>query len=153
MVETLRLKLKEQKGFTLIELLAVIVILGIIAAIAIPAIGNVISKSKDHAKVAEALQILDAAKLAYNDLDPTAAAAAGVTTIPASPTTTTVTSVTWTQAGLGKYLSKVKDKAFTVTYTPATNVYTITGHDAADTITTESVEGTLTEDELAELAR
>ena len=34
--------LKNEKGFTLIELLAVIVILGIIAAIAIPSIGGII---------------------------------------------------------------------------------------------------------------
>lgn len=39
-------KEENQKGFTLIELLAVIVILGIIAVIAIPLIGNVINNSK-----------------------------------------------------------------------------------------------------------
>ena len=33
-------RLKDQKGMTLVELLAVIVILGIIAAIAIPSIGG-----------------------------------------------------------------------------------------------------------------
>ena len=40
---------KNQKGFTLVELLAVIVILGIIAAIAIPSIGGIIDKSKEDA--------------------------------------------------------------------------------------------------------
>jgi len=55
--------LKNQKGLTLIELLAVIVILGIIAAIAVPAIGNVINNSKEKATYAEAQQIIDAAKL------------------------------------------------------------------------------------------
>ena len=39
-------KEENQKGFTLIELLAVIVILGIIAVIAVPLIGNVIKNSK-----------------------------------------------------------------------------------------------------------
>ncbi|MDR7077917.1 type IV pilus assembly protein PilA [Neobacillus niacini] len=63
MVNKLGLKLKEQKGFTLIELLAVIVILGIIAAIAIPAIGNVISKSDAKAEAQSGLQIINAAKL------------------------------------------------------------------------------------------
>jgi type IV pilus assembly protein PilA len=56
-------KLKEQKGFTLIELLAVIVILGIIAAIAIPAITNVINKSELKSQAQEGVQIINAAKL------------------------------------------------------------------------------------------
>lgn len=40
---------KNEKGITLVELLAVIVILGIIAAIAVPAIGGMISKSRVNA--------------------------------------------------------------------------------------------------------
>lgn len=56
-------KEENQKGFTLIELLAVIVILGIIAVIAIPLIGNVISKAKEDSDVATARQIYDAARL------------------------------------------------------------------------------------------
>lgn len=135
MVETLRLKLKEQKGFTLIELLAVIVILGIIAAIAIPAINNVVSKSKDKAKVAEAIQIIDAAKLALAE------------------TGTTSYAVTATSNPLSNYISKLKDNTFTVSYTASTNTWIITGHEAADTTTTEATAGTLTEDELAALAR
>jgi type IV pilus assembly protein PilA len=63
MFKKLGSKLKEQKGFTLIELLAVIVILGIIAAIAIPAISNVISKSNAKADAQEAVQIINAARM------------------------------------------------------------------------------------------
>lgn len=54
---------KEEKGLTLIELLAVIVIIGVIAAIAIPLIGGLISDTKENARVATANQILEAAKL------------------------------------------------------------------------------------------
>lgn len=57
--------LRNEKGLTLIELLAVIVILGIIAAIAIPMIGNVVQDSRDKADVNEALNIISAAKQAY----------------------------------------------------------------------------------------
>src|SRR5690606_35773290 len=56
--------LKNEKGLTLVELLAVIVILGIIAAIAVPAIGNIIQNTKDKAILADASNILSAAKLA-----------------------------------------------------------------------------------------
>jgi type IV pilus assembly protein PilA len=72
MLKKLGSKLKEQKGFTLIELLAVIVILGIIAAIAIPAIGNVINKSDAKAEAQTGLQIINAAKLyaANNNVKP-----------------------------------------------------------------------------------
>ncbi|MCC3374613.1 prepilin-type N-terminal cleavage/methylation domain-containing protein [Cohnella sp. REN36] len=54
---------KEEKGFTLIELLAVIVILAVIAAIAIPLIGNIINKSKSDSDVATARQIYDASRM------------------------------------------------------------------------------------------
>lgn len=55
--------LKNERGLTLIELLAVIVILGIIAAIAIPSIGGLINKTKEDAIKADAVQVLNAAKL------------------------------------------------------------------------------------------
>lgn len=65
MLKNLKKRLKDQRGLTLVELLAVIVILGIIAAIAVPSIGNIIENSKKEAIKADALQILGAAKI-YN---------------------------------------------------------------------------------------
>lgn len=50
--------LQAQRGFTLIELLIVIVILGILSAIAIPAYNNYVIKSK----VADALSLVTGAK-------------------------------------------------------------------------------------------
>ncbi len=54
----MRKMLKNERGLTLVELLAVIVILGIIAAIAVPSIGDIIEKSREDALNAEAIQIL-----------------------------------------------------------------------------------------------
>lgn len=54
---------KNQKGLTLVELLAVIVILGIIAAIAVPSIGGIINNSQKDAHIANAEQMANAARL------------------------------------------------------------------------------------------
>ena len=59
--------LKNEKGLTLIELLAVIVILAIVSAIAIPAIGNIIENSRYNAVKADAVNVINAANLYYTD--------------------------------------------------------------------------------------
>ncbi|WP_214815738.1 prepilin-type N-terminal cleavage/methylation domain-containing protein [Exiguobacterium sp. s59] len=77
MVEKLKMiwqdskQLKDERGLTLVELLVVVVILGIIAAIAVVAIGGIIENSKKDAMVADAKQMVSAAKLytASNPLD------------------------------------------------------------------------------------
>ncbi|GMB07464.1 prepilin-type N-terminal cleavage/methylation domain-containing protein [Thermolongibacillus altinsuensis] len=107
--------IKNEKGLTLIELLAVIVILGIIAAIAIPSIGGIINKSKDDAKIAEGIQIINAAKLYMTANTPAS--------FPA----------TLTNTELDPYLDSVKDKNYTVTVDKDSNgkyTYTLENHEA-----------------------
>ncbi|MFC0522448.1 prepilin-type N-terminal cleavage/methylation domain-containing protein [Pontibacillus salicampi] len=65
MVKKLRNSFGNEKGFTLVELLAVIVILGIIAAIAVPAIGSIIGNTKDEAHNANAITMIEASRIAY----------------------------------------------------------------------------------------
>ncbi|WP_317851430.1 prepilin-type N-terminal cleavage/methylation domain-containing protein [Neobacillus bataviensis] len=131
MVQALKLKMKEQKGFTLIELLAVIVILGIIAAIAIPAIGNVIKKSDQKATVQEGLQIINAAKMYVADN----AAAKNVTLNYNGTGTLNTTTGAGTDISLKDYLDHVKDTSFVVTVTYNTTsgkyTYSLSGHAAA----------------------
>jgi type IV pilus assembly protein PilA len=130
MVQALKKRMKNEKGFTLIELLAVIVILGIIAAIAIPAIGNVINKSNQKSTVQEGIQIINAAKMYYanhpNMFD-------------------TASTVPLDDTALADYLDHVKDTNFTVTVTKSATgkvSYTLAGHGSVKIINPNAVAAT-----------
>lgn len=55
--------LNKEEGFTLVELLAVLAILALIVGIAVPMIGNVVTKSETRADNAQIELVLDAARL------------------------------------------------------------------------------------------
>lgn len=66
--------LKNRKGVTLVELLAVLVIMGIIAAIAVPTIGGLIQSSKEKAAQASYESVMGAAQNYFNFEEPAAGA-------------------------------------------------------------------------------
>jgi type IV pilus assembly protein PilA len=134
MFKALKKKMKDQRGLTLIELLAVIVILGIIAAIAVPAIGGLIDKTKEDAKVAEAIAIINAAKLAR---------ASNATVVQWNHTGNDVGTEKYGK--IGNLVENVKDNGdYIVKYSVADKQYTIIKHDANTVLN----KATLTEDDL-----
>ncbi|WP_434351254.1 competence type IV pilus major pilin ComGC [Trichococcus flocculiformis] len=64
--------LKKEGGFTLVELLGVIVILGLIVAISIPLIGNVVTDAKADTEKAQEELVIDAAQMYFLQKDVTA---------------------------------------------------------------------------------
>jgi type IV pilus assembly protein PilA len=125
MISKLRTRARQEKGFTLIELLVVILIIGILAAIAIPSFLNQKSKATDASAKELARSAQTAAETYSTDHSGSYAAmdAAGLNAI--EPTIRIVASTT------DAYLSNVTvtggGTGYSVTTTsPSTNTFTIT---------------------------
>ena len=119
--------LKNKKGVTLVELLAVIVILGIIAAIAVPTIGGLINRQKENAAQAT-LESIEFAAVSFADgdtaliftlqdleddefIDLKTNDYAVVSTGDAAPTTTTATTAIYLTVSSGGVVSFWTDDA------------------------------------------
>lgn len=130
MFELLKKRIKNEKGLSLVELLAVIVILGIVAAIAVPAIGNIIENSRYNAAKSDAINVLNAANLYFTDINASNGAKVAVSKLKSDgylesegtiPTATEVTKA----AGGSAITATVKfsgDKSVTLTAATITSI-------------------------------
>lgn len=107
-------QMRDERGLTLIELLVVVVILGIIAAIAVVAIGGLIENSRKDAVVSDAKQLVAAAKLytSSNPVQPGETVKLGIkdNNVDIEPADAVTTgTATPRQDSLKKYIDSMKD--------------------------------------------
>jgi len=107
-------QMRDERGLTLIELLVVVVILGIIAAIAVVAIGGLIENSRKDAVVSDAKQLVAAAKLytSSNPVQPGETVKVGINsnnTPIAANTVSKGSAATPRTDSLKKYIDDMKD--------------------------------------------
>ncbi|MDB5963309.1 MAG: methylation [Massilia sp.] len=146
-MKSMKMVKKAQAGFTLIELMIVVAIIGILAAVAIPAYQDYVAKSKFAAALAEVSPAKTGFEVAVNDGKiPVVGAVAAADEATKAPigvqltnANTTIAQVTYDGAATSNAIvativggsEAVKNKTITLTRTTATGQWTCTTNVAA----------------------
>jgi type IV pilus assembly protein PilA len=101
MIDRIRNRMESEEGFTLIELLVVILIIGILAAIAIPSFLNQREKGQDACAKSQARTMATAMETYYTDMNTYAGATMGSLTAIESAVTATGACGSGTTAAMG----------------------------------------------------
>ena len=134
MLYKLRARMQDEKGFTLIELLVVILIIGILAAIALPAFLNQRAKAQDSTAKSDVRTAQTAIETYYTDnqtyknasTDPTGVATTSLQYIEPALKNANVLAVTPDSAGTGYTISVTSKSSDKTVFSITNNAGTVT---------------------------